>query len=72
MRENYHVAPYRTDEQIQNDDLLQWVYDSHCWLDAVNSISTCKWCGYSVNGYQGVKYLEIPVCKNNPKILDMK
>jgi hypothetical protein len=61
-----------TEEELLQVALDTWTYNSHYWSAPVNAISTCIWCGYLVNGYQGVRYGDIPLCMKNPKVMVIK
>lgn len=73
MRVSYPKPRIMTHDEHREEELLQWVFNSHCWSEPDTcSMQHCVWCGQVINGYQGVDYTKIPLCMGNPRIRGLR
>lgn len=49
-------------------ELIDWIWNSHYWIEYSPGYCKCKWCGAQHTSEMGMN-LNYPICSKNPAIL---
>ena len=54
-------------ENKDESALINWIFESHNWIEYKPGYYKCDWCGLGVTNTIGIG-LDFPLCKSNPII----
>ena len=57
-------------KQKETGALLNWVWNSHWWIEYAPGYCTCKWCGQAHTSEMAIGE-DFPLCQANPAIISL-
>lgn len=63
---------YKLSEKDEEDqELAEWVFQSHKWVETVPGYFACEWCKASITSTTPISK-DFPLCRENPRIKSFK
>ena len=56
-----------SEEEKENHELLDWIWNSHYWIESYPGYAQCRWCEKYHTSEMGIS-IDYPLCGKNPAI----
>lgn len=66
------LNPIKITETVKEDmELMDWIWNSHWWIEYYSGYYKCKWCGVCHTSMMAIT-IDFPLCSKNPCLLKFK